>query len=223
MPSVTTESDHFDSDSEMNEPSDISAPSFSSISNSSELSSKEEFSKISEGVSSTSDEEMDVGGSSSEVPMQQFSEHSPEHSETVVPQFPVCSYVLIGDNIDKAIKPRYMRSDQKGKQLLHYFHYFASSTRIDTSTLSHISPAPPTHLLYDRCALSLLPSCSDDKILKHNFGIMIGRILAKHMDDFHFHFGDVVEWHISHKYSEEMAKKSEIVSFQLCTSSRCYQ
>ena len=75
----------------MNEPSDISAPSFSSISNSSELSSKEEFSKISEGVSSTSDEEMDVGGSSSEVPMQQFSEHSPEHSETVVPQFPVCS------------------------------------------------------------------------------------------------------------------------------------
>ena len=42
---------------------------------------------------------------------------------------------------------------------------------------------------------------------------MIGRILATHMDDFHFHFGDVVEWHISHKYSEEMAKKSEIVSF----------
>ena len=131
--------------------------------------------------------------------------------------------MLIGDNIDKAIKPRYMRSDQKGKQLLHYFHYFTSSTRIDTSTLSHISPAPPTHLLYDRCALSLLPSCSDDKILKHNFGIMIGRILAKHMDDFHFHFGDVVEWHISQKYSEEMAKKSEIVSFQLCASSRCYQ
>ena len=98
MPSVTTEADHIDSDSEMNEPSDISAPSFSSISNSSELSSKEEFSKISEGVSSTSDEEMDVGGSSSEVSMQQFSEHSPEHSETVVPQFPVCSYVLIGDN-----------------------------------------------------------------------------------------------------------------------------
>ena len=93
----------------MNEPSNISAPSFSSISNSSELSSKEEFSKIREGVSSTSDVEMDVGGSSSEVPMQQFSEHSPEHSETVVPQFPVCSYVLIGDNIDKAIKPRYMK------------------------------------------------------------------------------------------------------------------
>ena len=44
---------------------------------------------------------------------------------------------------------------------------------------------------------------------------MIGRILAKHMDDFHFHFGDVVEWHISHKYSEEMAKKSEIVSFPI--------
>ena len=104
MPSVTTELDHFDSDLEMNEPSDISAPSFSSISNSSELSSKEEFSKTSEGVSSTS-EEMDVGGSSSEVSMQQFSEHSPEHSETVVPQFP-----------------------------------------------------------YDLCALSLLPSCSDDKI-----------------------------------------------------------
>ena len=75
MPSVTTESDHFDSDSEM--VISVLHSFHLYLTAVHELSSKEEFSKISEGVSSTSDEEMDVGGSSSEVPMQQFSEHSP--------------------------------------------------------------------------------------------------------------------------------------------------
>ena len=41
--------------------------------------------------------------------------------------------------IPRSIKPRYLRSDQKGKHLLHYFHYFASSTCINSSKVSHVS------------------------------------------------------------------------------------
>ena len=42
---------------------------------------------------------------------------------------------LCGDNIDKMVKRRYMRSD-KGNLSLHYFHSFAALDRIDVSDLS---------------------------------------------------------------------------------------
>ena len=37
---------------------------------------------------------------------------------------------LVGDNIDKSIKPRDMRLDHQSKQL-HYFHVYAVKDKID--------------------------------------------------------------------------------------------
>ena len=139
----------------------------------------------------------------------------PASSTGELTQSPASTYLIVGDNVDKAIQPHDLRSDGKGKQLLHYFHYFASSNRIDTSELSVISPPPPIHLTYNDCALSLLPSVHDDEALRHNFSIIISRILATHLETFKFSFGDIVQWHIPHKYAEEMSKKSEVVSYNI--------
>ena len=119
----------------------------------------------------------------------------------------------MGDNIDKSIKPRYMRSELKGKDLLHYFHFFAVSNRIDTSEQLHTPPPPPCHLSHKACALSLLPTIEDDHALQQNMAILISRILVNHFDSLNFSFSDVVQWHIPHQYTKEMSKKSDVVCY----------
>ena len=102
----------------------------------------------------------------------------------------------MGDNIDKGVKSRYMRSEKYRGQSLHYFHSFAVQSRIDFSSF------PDTHP--DTCldsperrAKFLLPSIEDDSDLKHGISVLISRILAKNMPFFWHAFEDVVQWHIN--------------------------
>ena len=117
----------------------------------------------------------------------------------------------MGDNIDKGVKSRYMRSGKYRGQSLHYLHSFAVQSRIDFSSF------PDTHP--DTCldsperrAKFLLPSIEDDSDLKHGISVLISRILAKNMPFFWHTFEDVVQWHIKHKYYKEMSSKSVVVS-----------
>lgn len=122
----------------------------------------------------------------------------------------IATFKLCGDNIDKSVKRRYMRSD-KGNLSLHYFHSYAVMDRIDVSDLSdeivpRCLPNP------DVIARSLLPSAHDDSFLKQNFAVLVSRVLAKHFAFFSFTFEDSVRWHIQHEFSDQMAKKSTAVS-----------
>ena len=58
----------------------------------------------------------------------------------------------------------------------------------------------------------LLPTKKDDEELHNNFKILLSRILANHIEIFKFGFSDVVSWHITHKYSQQMSEKSKVVS-----------
>ena len=49
-------------------------------------------------------------------------------------------YRLCGDNIDKTVKPRYMRSDTHKTESIHYFHSYAAANRVDFSDLSERTP-----------------------------------------------------------------------------------
>ena len=42
-------------------------------------------------------------------------------------------YKLIGDNVDKGLKARFMRVEDHGNQSLHYFHACAIQNRVDLS------------------------------------------------------------------------------------------
>jgi L1 cell adhesion molecule like protein len=104
-----------------------------------------------------------------------------------------------------------MRSDHQNVSL-HYFHSIAVTDRIDFSNLPDTPPAKPTPSLKS-VSQSLLPTSTDNQILRKNFTVHISRILAQNMPFISHTFSDVIDWHISHQYSKEMARKSEVVSY----------
>ena len=55
-----------------------------------------------------------------------------------------CGFKIVGDNIDKNVRPSYQRLDHQ-TQSLHHFHSFAVRDRINLTAYSDHDPAlPPT-------------------------------------------------------------------------------
>lgn len=132
-------------------------------------------------------------------------------------------FKLVGDNIDKTVRPREETSDYHNKSL-HYFHTYAVRDRIYVSGLDD-SPHLPDIEGID--TLTVLPTDDDRNVLKHNMSIIAGkqqvimilckvlklpsgRIVRKH-SNFLKKSIERVTPHIPHRYSKEMAKKSEVV------------
>ena len=114
---------------------------------------------------------------------------------------------LVADNVDKTVKPRYMRVNKRNISM-HFMHVYAVQDRISLQNLSETPPPIPIEPELNE----ILPSKSDDMELSELFGIHVSRILATHMPFFLENFKDAVSWHISHEFSKEMSKKSEVVS-----------
>ena len=123
---------------------------------------------------------------------------------------------IVGDNIDKTVKTRYMRVDQQGRSL-HYFHAYATRDRFDLS-MPEVAPSVPDNPDLDK----LLPSDFDKSTMKQFFAIHVARILCKHMPFFTEDFGDVIPEHIEHPMSSEMSKKSEVVSLLRYVIAMCF-
>lgn len=122
----------------------------------------------------------------------------------------IFTYKLVGDNIDKDVKPRQMRFDNQTRSL-HYFHTYALKDRVDLSSLSD----KPHPLPVDIKAIDLtelLPDKADDKCLQKNFAVLMARVICKYVP-FFSRYGQAVERHIEHKYSHEMSLKSVVVSY----------
>ena len=119
-------------------------------------------------------------------------------------------FKLVGDNLDINIKSRFMRMEGSGNKSLHFFHSYAVLNKVDFSNL------PDFHLPTclnspKKRALSLLPSADDDRLLRQDFMVLISRILVTHLPFFKWTADDAVEWHIRHKFYEEMSSKSVVV------------
>ena len=119
-------------------------------------------------------------------------------------------YRICGDNIDKNVRARYMRSDKKNLSL-HYFHSYAVLNRIDASSFSDTVP-DTSNLNVDVVANSLLPSPSDDIAIRGNIAKLISRVLVENLEYFKFAFEDVIDWHIEHPFYGEMSQQSVMVS-----------
>ena len=118
-------------------------------------------------------------------------------------------FIVVGDNLDETVKPRYTRCDQYHTKSLHYFNSYALKDRISLDHLQTFQDTPHPHHVE---ASTILPSASDDTTLRNNFITLVSRVITKHMLFFKTGFSDVIEWHITHRYSDEMSKKSEVVS-----------
>ena len=117
------------------------------------------------------------------------------------------SMKLVGDNLDKEVVPREMRSDHQ-KQSLHYFHTYAVKDRIDLSEVSDQKVQPDLQSIQ---LTELLPTGNDEVILRRNFTILICHVLVKHMQYF-AQFNKAIDRHIQHDFSSQMSQKSEVVS-----------
>ena len=58
----------------------------------------------------------------------------------------------------------------------------------------------------------LLPNKDDDTQIHNEFAILLSRMLCTHIKFFKDTFADVIDWHIPHKFTAEMSKKSVVVS-----------
>ena len=121
-------------------------------------------------------------------------------------------FKICGDNIDKNVNSRYLRLERQNTSL-HYFHMFAVQNRINFSEQNDQCPVFQPDAVKD-IAKSILPSLHDDQELKKNIGIIVSRILVKHLKFFKLSFDDLVQWHIKHPFYEEMSSKSTVVSYK---------
>lgn len=92
----------------------------------------------------------------------------------------------MGDNLDKNIKTRFMRTNYKVKSL-HYYHYDTVPDRIDVSErqsdrLPSCIPSP------DSVAQSLLLTFCDDTVLLNNLKILFSPVLVKTLSFLKLHF-----------------------------------
>lgn len=126
-----------------------------------------------------------------------------------------CGFKVVGDNIDKTIKPRYMReSTGHGSQSLHYFHSYAVKDRVNLSSSSDLPPKAPvewTTEKYQSVCRKILPTSEDQRYLQDNFVQIMTRVVISRIPFFQ-QFDGIALKHIPHAYSQEMAQKSEVVS-----------
>lgn len=136
---------------------------------------------------------------------------------STVPPRGTYSYILVGDNVDKSVRPRYMTVDHQ-TQSLHYFQFFAALDRIDFHSLRNDTPLAQVSSLP---LTSFLPNMQDNKTLRNNYAILLGRELVRSVPFFKS-FKDCIPAHISHKHSQEMSRKSVVVSLLLVYSLKLY-
>ena len=207
LPSGNATSHHhsFDQDNYSATTKTDSAPSFSMISSSSTEISIQESS--SQNHSSQSELQSKMECNDQQLPLPDYHVVPPVSEES--PCSAWCGFKIVGDNLDSMVKPRYMHKDNQNKSL-HFFNSIAVKDRIDFSSLSDevISDPLPPHMAKD----VLLPSKGDDAAIYENFTFLMKKIVIDHLDFFAKTFTDIRKHHIKHRYSNEMAQKSHIVS-----------
>lgn len=174
-------------------------------------------------VTSSDEEELDLfdgcdDGDIDDVPIppssyqREETSHIPNHLQPTMAKVPA-GFRLCGDNVDKCVKHRYMRSDASSTvSSIHYFHSYSVKNRVNTVGLSDAPPNSPAQD-NEKIALSLLPSPSDDSTIKKNFVVHLSRVLVDHVPFFKHSFDGAVSWHIVHKCSEQIKLKSNVVRY----------
>jgi hypothetical protein len=132
---------------------------------------------------------------------------SPEECSAVTKPLPLPPTVqIIGDNVDIRQKPSHQTLERRGKDH-HWFHMVAVKDRV---VVRDISVTQPSTMVKDLELHSVLPTVDDCIKLNTEFIFLIVRVLTDRLAAWKC-LQDCVPSQIPHKYSKEMAMKSEIV------------
>ena len=111
-----------------------------------------------------------------------------------------------GDNVDKKRKVRDARSDNQG-EMVHMYSVLVGKSCTPAPQLSHtghiskLSQVPST---------MILPTCDDVNKVNSNLIIIVSRVLTQYLSAL-TPLSKAIPKHITHQYSTEMSKKSEVV------------
>eukprot|EP00731_Ephydatia_muelleri_P002182 Em0001g2182a len=113
---------------------------------------------------------------------------------------------LVGDNVDKNVKPRDMRLNSQTTSL-HYFHTYAVKDRI---CFSHLS-TDPIEIVQDSINFEMFyPIVGDNTQLVSNLETLVARMFVQRIPGLQSLSAEATP-HIKHLYSKQMALKSEVV------------
>lgn len=114
-------------------------------------------------------------------------------------------FAIAFDNIDGRRERKHMTKDNQNLDF-HWVNHKVIMNRVSGNGLGTSER--------DIGAVSnikFLPTIQDQKLQRHNYTVLVSRILVENLQCFSF-LKNVCIYHIPHKYSKEMAKKSETVS-----------
>ncbi len=139
------------------------------------------------------------------APTLELSDNNPDKDTTPTPEpsdeaveMREEGYKIVFDNVEKNVKPRYMRSDCQTRSL-HCVHGYGVKDRIDFSEYSDVAPQEVN-------AFDVIPTEEDYKSLKSDFSVLVSQAIVEFLP-----FFSAIS-HIPHRYSKEMSAKSEVVS-----------
>ena len=113
--------------------------------------------------------------------------------------------------MDKQRRVRDLRSNNTG-QMVHMFSILVGQSRTPAPELLHIGG--DISVLDRLSTQSFLPSISDVGKVKENLVTIISRVLTRYITSL-VPFAKIVQQHIHHQYSAEMAQKSEVYALDI--------
>ncbi len=115
-------------------------------------------------------------------------------------------FVISFDNVDIHLDRKNMTMESQNKDF-HWVNHQMVENRVSGAMLN--SSSPKANLL-DVCNLKFLPSMEDQKCQRINYIILCSRILVDYFDAL-APLADACMWHIPHKYTNELSKKTKKV------------
>ena len=114
-------------------------------------------------------------------------------------------FAIAFDNIDGRCERKHMTKDNQNLDF-HWVNHKIIINRVSGNGLD-----TSIRDIRGVSNIQFLPTVQDQKHQRHNYIVLVSRIIVEHLECFSF-LKDVCIFHIPHKYSKEMARKSETVS-----------
>ena len=115
------------------------------------------------------------------------------------------TFKFIGDNVDKKRGVRDARSDHSG-HMIHMYSTLVVRSRLPAMGLCQTGQVADLHTIPWK---SFLPSSNDIGHVKSNLVILVSRLLTQYIKDLS-PLSRSVPQHISHQYTEEMSRRSDV-------------
>jgi len=116
------------------------------------------------------------------------------------------TFKFVGDNVDKRKEVQDIRVDHQS-ELQHMYSMLVVRSRVPSPPLDARSVVSDFGSLQPS---DFLPTAEDIKAIKDNLVVLVSCILCQNMKH-HSFILRVVPAHITHQYSEEIAKKSDVI------------